>query len=268
MVEINTIFNEDCCETMKRMPDNFVDLVVTSPPYDSLRKYNGYSFDFESIAKELFRVVKEGGTVVWIVGDATIDGSETGTSFKQALYFKDECNFKLHDTMIYRKTTPLPLNIETRYNACFEYMFILVKGKIKTFHVNQVPTKNPGMEYRVKRDNNTSNGGGAINTKDKEYTCKPTKNEDNVWDISPTGMHEYCGHPASFSEQMASKHILSWSNEKDLVYDPFIGSGTVAKSCIKYRRNFIGSEISKDYCDIAMNRISVDLQQEDILDCS
>ena len=101
-MKLNTIFNEDCLNTMRAMPDGVIDLVITSPPYDDLRNYKGYSFDFESIAKELFRVVKEGGVVVWVVGDATVDGSETGTSFRQALFFK-EVGFNLHDTMIYMK---------------------------------------------------------------------------------------------------------------------------------------------------------------------
>ena len=103
-MELNKIYNEDCLVTMSRMPDNFIDLTVTSPPYDGLRDYNGYSFPFEDIAKELFRTTKEGGIVVWIVNDATINGSETLTSFKQAIYF-NEVGFNVHDTMIWRRRT-------------------------------------------------------------------------------------------------------------------------------------------------------------------
>ena len=132
-MELNKIYNENCLETMAKMPDNFIDLTVTSPPYDNLRNYNGYDFDFESIAKELFRVTKQGGVVVWVVGDATINGSETGTSFKQALYFK-EIGFNLHDTMIYRKLNPIPLT-HNRYEQAFEYMFVFSKGKPKTTNI-------------------------------------------------------------------------------------------------------------------------------------
>lgn len=126
---INQNYNEDCLETMARMPDNYLDLTVTSPPYDGLRKYNGYSFDFESVAKELYRVTKDGGVVVWVVGDATVKGSESGTSFRQALFFK-ECGFNLHDTMIYRKANYIPLT-HKRYEQEFEYMFIFSKGETK-----------------------------------------------------------------------------------------------------------------------------------------
>ena len=125
-MEINKIYNENCLETMAKMPDNFIDLTVTSPPYDNLRTYKGYSFDFENVAKELYRITKIGGVVVWIVGDATIKGSETGTSFRQALFFK-EIGFNLHDTMIYQKSVP-PMN-DKRYQHNFEYMFVFVKDK-------------------------------------------------------------------------------------------------------------------------------------------
>jgi len=142
-MEINKIYNEDCLDTMKHMPDNFIDLVVTSPPYDKLRDYKGFTFDFENIAKELYRVTKQGGVVVWVVADATVNGSETGTSFKQALYFK-EIGFNLHDTMIYyRWSGPLT---HRRYEQEFEYMFILVKGKLETFNPIMIDCKYYGIE--------------------------------------------------------------------------------------------------------------------------
>ena len=143
------LFNESNLDTMKRMPDNFIDLTVTSPPYDDLRTYKGYCFDFENVAKELFRVTKQGGVVVWVVGDATIKGSETGTSFRQALYFK-EIGFNLHDTMIYRKLNPIPLT-HNRYEQAFEYMFILSKGKPNTFNPIKIPCKTAGTVYNIKR---------------------------------------------------------------------------------------------------------------------
>jgi site-specific DNA-methyltransferase (adenine-specific) len=152
MIEINKIHNENCLKTMSRMPDGFIDLTVTSPPYDNLREYNGYTFDFESIAKELFRVTKHGGVVVWVVGDATIKGSETGTSFKQALYFK-EIGFNLHDTMIWTKPTFSAVGaLQTRYAPIFEYMFILTKGRIKTFN----PIKDRKNTKHGRKNNNAS----------------------------------------------------------------------------------------------------------------
>ena len=254
MVEINKNYNENCLDTMAKMKDNFIDLTVTSPPYDNLRTYNGYSFDFESIAKELYRVTKEGGVVVWIVGDATIKGSETGTSFKQALYFK-ECGFNLHDTMIYQKHNfSNPSN--NRYHQIFEYMFVLSKGKPKTFN------KIKDRENIVKGFRKVSNGrlvNGKIRDKTKEK--RTLGNSDlfvddfgmryNIWKFTT----ERGNHPAPFPEQLAKDHIISWSNKGDLVYDCFMGSGTTAKMAILNNRNWLGSEISEEYINIAKKRI-------------
>ena len=233
------------------MPDNFVDLTVTSPPYDNLRTYNGYSFDFEAVAKELFRVTKQGGVVVWVVGDATIKGSETGTSFKQALYFK-EIGFNLHDTMIYQKSTP-PLT-HNRYEQNFEYMFVFSKGKPNTFNGLREP-----REYT---DNRTKKafGRNKDNSVDLGYSSKDkTRLRRNVWKyFAGGGANDKIAsqHPAIFPEQLAQDHILSWTNEGDLVYDPFMGSGTTAKMAIINKRNWIGSEISEEYCKIIERRIT------------
>lgn len=253
-MKINKIYNEDCLITMKRMRLNYIDLVVTSPPYDNLRSYKGYSLDFKKIADELFRVVKIGGVVVWVAGDATIKGSETGTSFKQALYFK-EIGFNLHDTMIYQKKSPLPMNHKNRYNQCFEYMFIFTKGAPKTINIIQVQTKTPGRIYRVNRNNNTSNGKGAIMTQDKYYKTKPTKNKNNIWIIASVNGTEYIGHPAQFPESLANDHIITWSNKGDIVFDPFAGSGTTLKMALINERKFIGSEISNEYCKLIKKRL-------------
>lgn len=248
-MEINKIYNENCLDTMARMPDGFIDLTVTSPPYDNLRDYKGYSFDFEKIAKELFRVTKDGGIVVWVVGDATIKGSETGTSFKQALYFK-EIGFNLHDTMIYLKPNFSAVGaLKTRYAPVFEYMFILTKGSIKTF--------NPIKDRQCKTAGEAKSGtirqkDGTTKRKSNEGWIQPKYGQRyNVWSISPQSN----GHPAPFPEKLANDHIISWSNEGDLVYDPFMGSGTTAKMAIINKRNWIGSEISEEYCEIAEKRI-------------
>ena len=252
---IDKNYNENCLDTMARMNDNFLDLTVTSPPYDNLRNYNGYSFDFESIAKELYRVTKEGGVIVWVVGDATIKGSESGTSFKQALYFK-ECGFNLHDTMIYQKHNfSNPSN--NRYHQIFEYMFVLSKGKPKTFN------KIKDRENIVKGFRKVSNGrhvNGKIRDKTKEK--RTLGNSDlfvddfgmryNIWKFTT----ERGNHPAIFPEQLANDHIISWSNESDLVYDPFMGSGTTAKMAILNKRNWMGSEMSEEYCEIIEQRIN------------
>ena len=252
MIEVNKNYNESNLETMAKMPDCFVDLTVTSPPYDGLRTYNGYSFPFEDIAKELYRITKEGGVVVWIVGDATIKGSETLTSFKQALYFK-ELGFNVHDTMIYRKLNPMPVK-SIRYLPCFEYMFVFSKGRPKSVNLIREKTLATGKEKYT--------GTQQENGKFTDYGKKRNLERDkyNVWDLK-VGSNQSTKdkfafkHSAIFPEQLANDHIISWSNEGDLVYDCFMGSGTVAKMSILNNRNWIGSEISSEYCNIIEERI-------------
>ena len=253
MLQINKIYNENNLETMSRMPDNFIDLTVTSPPYDNLRTYKGYSFDFESVAKELFRVTKKGGVVVWVVGDATVKGSETGTSFKQALYFK-EIGFNLHDTMIYRKQNYTPLT-HNRYAQEFEYMFIFSKGKQITFNPIKVQCKYAGQEKWGNPSMYKGNSGDL--TRVKKTIINSHKIKGNIFEYlvgsTQTGNIK---HPAMFPEKLAKDHITSWSNPGHLVYDPFIGSGTTAKMALINGRSFIGSEISEEYCEIANKRIA------------
>lgn len=245
-MEVNKIYNENCLDTMSRMEDCFVDLTVTSPPYDDLRTYNGYSFDFENIAKELLRVTKYGGICVWIVADETKKGSETGTSFRQALKFM-ECGYNLHDTMIYEKSG-MAYPESNRYHQIFEYMFVFSKGKPKTTNIiKDRPNKYVGTMGGNKR-------GGLC--KRDEFGAR-----FNVWrynngrDNSSKDRIAF-NHPAIMPEQLANDHIISWSNEGDLVYDPFMGSGTTAKMSILNNRNWIGSEISSEYTEIANKRIS------------
>jgi len=248
---INKVHCADCLGFMKELPDNSVDLVVTSPPYDNLRDYDGYTFDFNGIAKELFRIVKEGGVVVWVVGDATIDCSETGTSFKQALYFK-EIGFNLHDTMIYSKSVP-PMN-DKRYQHCFEYMFILVRGKIKTF--NPIMVDKIYSDKRKTKNFHRESDGSFVEGFAKPTTTKKIK--ENIWRIFAGGGASdkiASGHPAIFPEQLAAEHIKSWSNKGDLVLDPMCGSGTTLKMARLLNRNFIGIEISEKYCKIARDRL-------------
>jgi len=243
------LYNEDCLDTMARMEDNFINLTVTSPPYDNLRTYNGYSFDFESVAKELYRVTKKGGVVVWIVGDATIKGSETGTSFRQALFFK-ECGFNLHDTMIWDKVSPPPNDTrQNRYVNALEYMFVFSKGKPNVCNYIREESIHKGKVRSGKQ--RKPNGERRIDFANKSIV-NDYKVITNIWRV-----HKHKGnkHPAPFPEQLANDHIISWSNENDIVYDPFMGSGTTAKMAILNNRNYIGSEMSSEYCDIAEKRI-------------
>lgn len=252
----------DCVDGMKLLPNECIDLTVTSPPYDNLRTYKGFTWDFESVAKELYRVTKQGGVVVWVVGDATIKGSETGTSFRQALYFM-ECGFNLHDTMIYRKKKP-PLT-HNRYEQEFDYMFVFSKGKPKTF--------NPIMIDKLYMDKRTNKAFGRNNTNEHDmgFSSKKTKKiKGNVWEYLVGGGKTTkdkiaFNHPAIFPEKLAQDHIISWSNPGDIVFDPFVGSGTTAKMALLNGRNYIGIDISEEYCEIARKRIAKYTQQQSIV---
>ncbi len=259
MLRHNKIYNMDCLEGMRQLiPDNYIDLTITSPPYDNLRKYKGYSFDFENIAKELFRITKQGGVLVWIVGDATLKGSESGTSFKQALFFK-EIGFNLHDTMIYAKNNPVPLN-HNRYEQQFEYMFVLSKGKPSIFNPIKVPTRTAGNIRNRKTDIRQYDNDG-MRHRDEITVTKSEKIKNNIWFYSigknQSSKDEFGSkHPAIFPEQLAEDHILSWSNENSIVFDPFMGSGTVAKMSILNNRDYLGFEISEEFIKIAEQRIN------------
>jgi DNA modification methylase len=246
-MEINKIYCEDNLQTMARMPDYFIDLTVTSPPYDNLRTYNGFTFDWKATIKELYRVTKRGGAVVWVVGDATINGSETGTSFKQAL-FAMECGFNLHDTMIWTKDGGGAVGSNKCYTQNFEFMFVFSKGNINT--MNLIYDK---QNISFGKDK-SGVGRRLANGKHKIEQRKPSREfskRNNHWYIAP----QKSEHPAAFPDQLANDHIITWSNDGDLIYDPFMGSGTTAKMAVLNNRNYIGSEISAEYCTIAEERI-------------
>ena len=241
---------ENCLDTMARIPKDSIDLVVTSPPYDNLRTYNGFSFDFEAVAQELYRTLKPGGVIVWVVGDATIKGSETGTSFRQALYFQS-LGLNLHDTMIYQKHNfSNPSN--NRYHQIFEFMFVFSKGKPKTFNpILDRPNVEAGkVGSWGKNTSRLANGLMAERTRkiNKDFGMRY-----NIWRIK-TEMKPL--HPAPFPESLAGDHIFSWSNVGDLVYDPFAGSGTTGLMAKNLGRKFFGSEISPEYAEIARRRIA------------
>lgn len=265
-MELNKIYNESNLETMARMPDNFIDLVVTSPPYDNLRTYNGYSFPFEEIAKELYRVIKLGGVIVWVVGDAVINGGESGTSFRQALYFQ-EIGFLIHDTMIYKKNSPAyPANDKSnRYGQVFEYMFILSKGSPKTTNLLK-DKKNIWAGASLFGKSSTRKKNGELETREKQRVTQEYGYRFNIWEY-PNGSGYSTKdeiafkHPAIFPEQLAADQIYTWSNKGDIVYDCFSGSGTTVKMAHLQNRTWIGSEISTEYVSIATKRLMPYLTQ-------
>lgn len=256
-MELNIFYNCDCLSGLKKLEDNCIDVVITSPPYDNLRNYDGYVFThyyFLEVVKELFRVLKKGGVIVWVVNDMTKKGTESGTSFKQALEFK-ELGFDIYDTMIYAKNNPTPLN-HRRYEQVFEYMFIFTKGKIKTFNPLKDKCKYSGRKRSGTRRQDQNARLKRINTKGK---VKDYKTRGNIWwynvGKSETKDEIAFEHSAIFPEKLVEDHLLSWSNEGDIILDIFMGSGTVAKIAMKNKRNFIGFDVSKNSCSIAEQRI-------------
>ena len=263
---INQNIHSDFLKVSSELNDESIDLTLTSPPYDDIRNYNNkvktndgeiFSFDFENIVKELYRITKKGGVVVWVVGDQVKKGGETGNSFRQALKFID-FGFLLYDTMIYMKNgSPFPE--KRRYSQVFEYMFIFSKGKPKTVNLlKDKKNKWAGYSNFGKRVMRTKNGDLKEMPK---FEISEYGNRYNVWTYS-TGKNYSTkddiafDHPAIFPEELAEDHILSWSNEGDIVLDPMVGSGTTSKMAKMNNRNFIGFDINKDYIDIANERVN------------
>jgi len=232
-----------------------IDLTVTSPPYDNLRTYNGFVFDFETIARQLFRVTKAGGVVVWVVSDATINGSETGSSFKHALGFH-KAGFNIHDTMIFRKRNPIPQIYRKRYNNEFEFMFVFSKGVVAVHNPIMVDCLHAGLEL-----NGTTYKNYSKHEQRREKLANPVKDQKikgNIWEYvvgKNAEDQEAKGHPAPFPCELARDHILSWSNPGQTVLDPMCGSGTTCKVAKQLNRNYIGIDISEEYCKIAQQRV-------------
>jgi site-specific DNA-methyltransferase (adenine-specific) len=248
------IFNTDCLDYLKTVSSDSIKFTLTSPPYDDIRDYNGYSFPFEDIAQELWRTTKVGGVVAWNVADATVKGSETGTSMRQALYFMS-LGFRLHDTMIYAKKNPMPAGVSSkRYHQAWEYIFIFSKDAPETFNPIMVKAKFGHLEANMKHRG-----------KDGQTSYKKTKRNEftkvkNIFEYSVGGGHSAKDkiafqHPAIMPEQLAADMISTWTNVGDQVFDPFTGSGTTAKVCLELSRHFHGTEVSEEYCDISKKRL-------------
>ena len=253
-MDINYIANGDSLDLLKELSDNSIDLVVTSPPYDNMRSYGGvinqWNEDkFKAMAKELARTLKDGGVIVWVVADQTINGSESGTSFKQALHFK-ELGLNIHDTMIWRKINPMPNNQGKRYFNSFEYMFVFSKGTPKTFNPIMEKCKLGGTKVKASRTHLDIKEKRKMN---RDFIVKEERYKYNVWDIAVSTNKTI--HTAAFPLNLARDHILTWSNKGDLVLDPFLGSGTTVIAAIELERSFIGCELNKDYYNESIKRI-------------
>jgi DNA modification methylase len=251
------LFQGNCVKEMNNIADNSVDLVITSPPYDKMREYNGYDFDFNGIANQIFRVLKPGGVCVWVVADETVKFKESLSSFKQAIYFCD-IGFGLLDTMIYaKKNVPPTYPNMKRYAPAFEYMFVFSKGKPNTFNpICDRQNKYAGM----KKTGDTQRQKNGTTKSVRGYVPKEFGMRFNVWTYDTghnkdTKDKEALIHPARFPEMLVHDHVLSWSNEGDIVLDPMMGSGTTGKISLALKRRFIGIEISNQYFEIARSRI-------------
>ena len=257
---ISQVICGDCKKVMRQIPDQVIDLTVTSPPYDDLRNYNGFVFDYESIGKELFRVTKKGGVVIWVVGDKILKGDRTLTSFRQAICFQ-EIGFNVHDIMIFKKKNT-PFMRSNAYTNCYEFMLVLGKGTVKTFNPIRVPTVRTGFEMLV----TNRKADGKIKKVLGELKSEKVKN--NIWEYAvglggTTSDKLAFKHPAVFPENLAKDHILSWTNEGDLVFDPMCGSGTTLKMAKLNNRKYIGIDISEEYCRIAQDRLrTVNIQKK------
>lgn len=257
MQQYRTI-NADCSEALFQLDEESIDLTVTSPPYDNLRKYDGFTFDFPKIAEGLFRVTRTGGVVVWIVNDATIDGSETGTSFRQALGFMD-VGFNLHDTMIWVKGGGGATGSNRAYTQNFEYMFVLSKGTPKS--VNLIYDLPNGSGGSVHTGVNRRKADGSKRTQPRKIAA-PLSRRNNWWYLVNNDNHDCGGHPAVFPRRLVRDHIVSWSNVGDTVLDPFMGSGTTGLVCAELERDFIGIEISQRWYEFATERIGIAYSQQ------
>lgn len=252
---LNKILHGDCVEILKKISENSIDLVITSPPYDNLRSYKGYKFEFEKIAELLFKVISPGGIVVWVVGDATINGSETGTSFKQALFFQ-KIGFNLHDTMIFKKQNPIPQIYRKRYSNEFEYMFVFSKGTVKTHNPIMVDSLHAGLKL-----GSTTYKNYSKNDQKRTKFANPVKNKKikgNIWQYvvgKKKEDQEAKNHSAPFPCKLAEDHILSWTKKGDVVLDPMCGSGTTCRMAKVLNRKFIGIDISKEYVKMSEKRL-------------
>ena len=261
MIELSKVYRENCITTLNRVEDGFVDMTITSPPYDDLRDYNGYHFPVEEIASLLFAKTKPGGVVIWVVGDRTVNGDETLTSFKHALTFQD-AGFRVHDTMIYAKNNPIPSDSGKRYRQCFEYMFCFSKGQPKTFNpiVQTIKQEKAFKSFRITRVGRNDLAHDHVAPKERKV--------DNIFFYGDTEIFYYnvgtasatekvaFEHPAIFPEQLVRDQIETWTDEGDIVYDCFMGSGTTAKVAESTSRQWFGSEISAEYVKLAKKRLA------------
>lgn len=261
---LDRIYNADCLEVMDALPEGCVDMTITSPPYDGIRTYEDThdGLDYEAVLQGLYRITKQGGVLVWIVADQVINGDETGTSFRQALAAKD-VGFKLLDTMIWRKSIRSIGSCNAYWNE-FEYMFVFTKGKIRVVNLlKDRPNYKSGQKFTAP----VRNRSGEFSSSRNPRLLGEMGRRGNIWHYAtgngcsaPSGSVAF-EHPAIFPEALVADHVQSWSNIGDLVFDPFMGSGTTAVVARRLDRHYIGAELVEKYADICKRRLAQETDQ-------
>lgn len=240
-----------------------VNMVMTSPPYDGIRDYGeGFKpLDWQTCLTLLSQKILPGGVMVWNVGDQTVDGSESGTSFKQALHVMSQ-GLRLHDTMIYAKEG-VTFPDANRYHPAFEYMFVFSNGAPKHFNgIKDWRNKWAG----TKMHGTDRNKDGTTTTISGVGRPVPELGLRRNWWVIPNAYNgDTEGHPAPMPYAMAYDHIASWSAPGETVLDPFLGSGTTALAAMKQGRKFVGIEIDEGYFEIAVKRVRKAYEQPDMV---
>jgi site-specific DNA-methyltransferase (adenine-specific) len=255
-VELNKVYQQDCIVGMRKIPDGAIDLVVTSPPYDNLRDYNGYSVDLNETGKNIYRILKDGGVAVMVIQDQTKNFGKSLTSFRTIVDWCDNVGFKLFECVIYRKNGTEGAWWKNRFRVDHEYMPIFLKGeKPQYFNKDSLKVKSKhGGKIMTGFANRKTNGetGKSITKAINEMKCRGT-----VWDYLMAGDKDPVKrkHPAPFPDKIPFDFINCFCPPNGIVLDPFVGSGSTVVGAKKLNRSFIGFDISEEYCNLTRKRL-------------
>ena len=246
----------DCLNIMKKIEENTFDLIVFSPPYDSLRKYNDYTFDLKKTGEQIFRVLKDGCLCAMVIQDQTKNFGKSLTSFRTAVDWVDRIGFKLFETVIYRKHGIEGAWWNKRFRVDHEYIHLFLKGE-KPRYFNKDPLRIPskhGGKTMVGSGNRKTDG---TTTKTTTIHVNKMKCRGTVWDYLNAGDKNKLKqqHPAVFPDKIPYDIISCFSPVKGLVLDPFVGSGSTCVMAKKLDRFYTGIDISSKYIEIAKKRL-------------
>jgi DNA modification methylase len=251
-----------CAESsvaLKKLPDNCIDIVVTSPPYDRIRDYNGFECNLHNIGEQLSRVLKDGGIIVMVIQDQTKDFGKSLTTFRTILDWCDNFNLKLFETVIYKKHGAEGAWWTKRFRVDHEYIPVFLKGKRPAYFTKEhlkIPSKHAGKTMTGCATRLTN--GSTL--KSKKLKINPTKCRGTIWDYVTCGdggklKHE---HPATFPDKIPVDFIETFCPPGGIVLDPFMGSGTTALAALNLGRNFLGFDISNEYVSLANKRVDLE----------